>query len=84
MQLFLNENSYQKSFYLDSTYFINTPISNDWKGYLTTPEILGILINRQKDSALVDLRLISTGVRILLTKKNEKWRKEKVEELWIE
>ena len=84
MQLFLNENSYQKSFYLDSTNFINTPISNDWKEYLTTPEILGILMNRQKDSALVDLRLISTGVRILLTKKDEKWRKEKVEELWIE
>lgn len=82
IQLFLNEDSYEKSFYLDSTYFIQTPISDDWKGYLTTPEILGILINSQKDSALVDLRLISTGVRILLTKKDEKWGKEKVKSLW--
>ena len=84
MKLFLDKDSYQKSFYLDSTYFINTPISNDWKEYLTTPEILGILINSQKDSALVDLRLISTGVRILLTKNDEKWGKEKINELWIE
>ena len=84
MQLFLNEDSYQKSFYLDSTNFISTPISNDWKEYLTTPEILGILINNEMDTALVDLRLISTGIRILLTKKDEKWKKEKVNELWIE
>ena len=84
MQLFLNEDSYQKSFYLDSTNFILTPISNDWKEYQTSPEILGILINVQKDSALVDLRLISTGVRILLTRKDKKWKKEEVKELWIE
>jgi hypothetical protein len=81
MQLFLNEDSYQKSFYLDSTNFILTPISNDWKEYQTSPEILGILINVQKDSALVDLRLISTGVRILLTRKDKKWKKEEVKEL---
>jgi hypothetical protein len=84
IQLFLNKDSYQKSFYLNSTDFINTPISNDWKGYLTSPEILGILINCQRDSALVDIILIETGVRILLTKKDKNWKKENVQELWIE
>ena len=84
IKLFLNTDSYQKSFYLDSAYYINTPISNDWKGYLTSPEIFAILINSQKDSALVDLRLISTGIRVLLTKRDNNWRKENVQELWIE
>ncbi len=84
MQLFLSQKSYQKSFFLDSTNFINTPMSNDWKEYQTTPEILGILINNQMDSALVDLRLISTGVRINLYKKLDKWEMQEVKELWIE
>lgn len=84
IKLFLDKDSYQKNFFLDSTNFINTPISLGWKEYLTTPEILGVLINNQKDSAIIDLRLVDTGVRILLTKRDENWKKENVQELWIE
>jgi len=84
MKLFLNENGFQKTFYLDTNNFINIPMSYDWKDYRTTPEILGILINKKMDSAIVNLRLISTGVRINLKNENDDWKMQKVKELWIE
>jgi len=84
MKIFLNEDGFQKTFFLNTNNFIITPISSDWKDYRTTPEILGVLINKRMDSAIVNLRLISTGVRIILTKENDDWKMQKVKKLWIE
>ena len=84
MQLFLNEYGFQKIFYLDTTNFLMNPISFDGKSYLTPPEILGVLLNEQMDSSIVDLRLMSTGIRINLRKERGNWNIKEVKELWIE
>lgn len=84
MQLFLNKSGHQKLFYLDTNKIIMNSISFDGKGYLTPPEILGVLINEQLDSSIVDLRLISTGIRINLRKEKGKWKMKEVKELRIE
>lgn len=84
MQLFLNKNGHQKLFYLDTTNFIINPISFKGKGYLMPPDILGVLINEQMDSSIVELRLMSTGIRINLRKERGNWMMKEVKELWIE
>lgn len=84
MQLFLKENGFQKLIYLDTSNFIMNPCSFKGKGYLTPPEILGVLINEQMDSSIVDIRLMSTGIRINLRKERGNWKMKEVKALWIE
>ncbi len=84
MQLFLNEYGFQKIFYFDTTNFLMNPISFDGKSYLTPPKILGVLLNEQMDSSIVDQRLMSTGIRITLRKERGNWKMKEVKELWIE
>ncbi|MFD2245589.1 hypothetical protein [Pontibacter ruber] len=82
MELFLMSDSYEKISFLDQ--FVNMPISMDWKEYRTSPEVLGVLINKKRDRAVADLRLISTGVRIRLALKDNEWRVSQIEQLWEE
>jgi hypothetical protein len=82
MTIFLKTDSYKKTRFLES--FIDTPISRNWEKYQTSPEILGLLLNRQLNIAVVDIRLISTGLRIYLKLENGKWKTGKIEQLWEE
>lgn len=84
MELFLEEDSYEKLCFLGSCNSINTPISYNWKDYRTTPEIRYILINKRLDKAVALLRIVSAGVSIELSFKNNKWNVEKVNQLWQE
>ena len=84
MELFLEEDSYKKNRFLDSYYHIMTPISYNWKDYKTTPEVYYILINKQLNKAIAYLKIISTGVSIELSFKNNEWNTEKVNNIWIE
>lgn len=82
VKLFLQNDSYDKLNFLDS--YISTPITLDWKGYQTSPEILGIFLNENLNESFVDLRLISTGLRVYLIKKKQKWEMVRNEVLWEE
>jgi len=84
LELFLETESYEKSLFLGSLILLPITDSDIWKAYKTDPEILQILINERLDSAVVDLRLISTGLRIKLNFENGEWKMEKIEQLWIE
>ena len=84
MKLFLEEDSYKKLWFLGSCNNINTPISYGWKDYRTTPEIKHILINKKLNKAVALLRVVSAGVSVELSFKNNKWNVEKVNQLWQE
>ena len=82
MTIFLRNDSYKKTRFLKA--FIDTPISLNWKEYKTSPEILGILINKQLNIASVDIKLVSTGLKIYLRAENGIWKTKKIEKLWEE
>lgn len=82
LTIFLRTDSYKKTRFLKA--FIDTPISLNWKEYKTSPEILGILINKQLNIASVDIRLVSTGLKINLRTENGIWKTKKIEKLWEE
>ena len=84
MNLFLEEDSYEKSSFLMLSDNINTPISYDWKAYRTTPEVYYVLINEQLNKAIAYLRIISTYVSIELSFKNNKWNVEEINTIAIE
>ena len=82
LTIFLRNDSYKKTRFLKA--FIDTPISLNWKEYKTSPEILGILINKQLNIASVDVKLVSTGLKIYLRAENGIWKTKKIEKLWEE
>ncbi len=82
MELFLESNNYEKLSFLREE--IDTPISRGWNKYQTSPEIRNIIINKNMDSAAVTMRLVSTGLRVEVIRRDGKWQMESVEQLWIE
>jgi len=75
---------FHKKYFLEK--WINMPISSKSVDYKTSPEVLKVIFNKQLDKSIVDLRLISTGLRISLMfdTKNDKWIIEQIKQLWIE
>ena len=84
MQLFLEKDGYHKLHFLDSCEYINAPISNSWKQYQTTPEVLDIKINGEQNQAIATLRLLSTGLGVELSLVDGNWEIDDVSTLWIE
>lgn len=82
MSIYLRADSYKKTRFLNT--FIKTPISRNWRKYQTSPEIIGLLMNRELNRAVVDIRLISTGLRIHLGLVKGVWKTRKIEQLWEE
>lgn len=82
MELFLESNNYEKLSFLREE--IDTPISRGCNKYQTSPEIRNIIINKNMDSAAVTMRLVSTGLRVEVIRRDGKWQMESVEQLWIE
>jgi len=84
MELFLEEDSYEKMEFLALYDNFRVPISAGRRLYQAEPEIHFVLINRNLNKAFADLRVMQSGVNVKLSFKNNKWEIEKAKTTWIE
>jgi len=60
------------------------PVTYQKADFRTSPEINFIIINQEMNKAKAEIRLLSTGLELNLSKTNGKWKIEKIIDLWIE
>ncbi len=79
---FISKDKFEHETFLSKV--ILMPITYRKADFKTSPEINFISLNKKMDKAKAEIRLISTGLELNLSKTKGKWKVDKIKELWIE
>jgi hypothetical protein len=79
---FISKNKFEHEDFLRK--ILPMPITYRKADFKTSPEINFISINKEMNKAKAEIRLISTGLELNLSKTKGKWKVDEIKELWIE
>ncbi|TVZ49867.1 hypothetical protein [Olleya sp. Hel_I_94] len=79
---FISKDKFERGDFLSKVLLM--PMTYREADFKTSPEINFISINKEMNKAKAEIRLISTGLELNLSKTKGKWKLDEIKELWIE